>query len=235
VANGQGIDIAVLGNDSDDGLLDAGSVTVVQAAAHGATAVNPASGAITYTHDGSATSSDSFSYRVNDNDGLSSNVATVTVTISGGGSSTLLTAGLVTHLETDSGVTLTAANQVSGWSDQSARGNHLTAAGDPRLLGGALNGHAVIDFDGDGDKLERLTAISGLPAGGANRTVYLVANYRSTGFGGFVYGRGACNQAFGTVVSAGGKLMVQGSGTVPGPSWRSAPAERRSASSPSTP
>jgi hypothetical protein len=116
----------------------------------------------------------------------------------------------VTHLETDSGVTLTGGNQVSGWSDQSARGNHLTAGGDPRLLGGALNGHAVIDFDGDGDKLERLAAISGLPSGAANRTVYLVANYRSTGFGGFVYGRGACNQAFGTVVSAGGKLMVQG-------------------------
>ncbi|WP_035734704.1 Ig-like domain-containing protein, partial [Limnospira platensis] len=43
--------------------------------------VNP-NGTITYSHDGSSTSTDSFTYTVEDNDGAISNPATVSLTVS---------------------------------------------------------------------------------------------------------------------------------------------------------
>jgi hypothetical protein len=69
----------------------------------------------------------------------------------------------------------------------------------------------VIDFDGLGDKLERIGSLSGLPTGNANRTLYAVVNYRSTGWGGVTYGTPKCNRTFGLAVdSADGSLAVQG-------------------------
>ena len=74
--------INVLGNDSDvDGSLDMTSVTVVSSPAHGTTVVNATTGAIAFTPGANFNGSDSFSYQVKDNLGLSSNVATVTLTI----------------------------------------------------------------------------------------------------------------------------------------------------------
>jgi len=124
------------------------------------------------------------------------------------------TAGLVVHLEADAGVSV-KGDRVKGWADQSGLGNDLTASGDPQLMGGVLNGRPVIDFDGKGDKLERTASLNRLPARNADRTVYLVANYRSTGYGGFSYGTGTgppftCNWSFGTVVDHSGALTVQG-------------------------
>jgi len=101
---------------------------------------------------------------------------------------------------------------VTGWVDQSGAGNDLSGSGDPTLLSGALNGHAVIDFDGAGDKLERVGGLSGLPAGNADRTVYLVANYRGGGYGGLAWGDQQVNQTFGPIVAPNGHLMVQGWG-----------------------
>ncbi|MHC5112728.1 MAG: Ig-like domain-containing protein, partial [Planctomycetota bacterium] len=160
-----------------------------------------------YTHDGSATTVDSFTYQVSDDGGLPSNEATVNLTISGGGG--LVTTGLVTHFATDAGVTVNG-DLVTAWADQSGLDNGLASAGDPRRILGGLNGYPIIRFDGAGDKLERVGGILGLPTGDADRTVYIVANYRSGGYGGVAYGRTACNQAFGAVAAASGNYMVQG-------------------------
>ncbi len=74
--------IDVLTNDEDsDGSLDVSSVTKVTEPSNGTATVNTTTGLITYTHDGSATTSDSFTYTVLDNEGAVSNVATVTLTI----------------------------------------------------------------------------------------------------------------------------------------------------------
>ena len=72
----------MLGNDSDsDGTLDPTSVTIVAPAGHGTTSVNPTTGAITYTPAANYTGPDSFTYRVKDNLGAESNVATVSITV----------------------------------------------------------------------------------------------------------------------------------------------------------
>jgi len=212
VTVGENVVIDVLANDTDDGMLDPATVVPTNPAA-GTLGVDPATGAITYTHDGSAPGVDSFTYAVNDDIGLSSNAATVTITIEAA-LPAIPTAGLVLHLEADTGVASTGST-VTGWSDQSSEGNDLVGAGDPQLLNGALNGQPVIDFDGNGDKLERTDTLNVLPAGGTDRTAYIVVNYRSAGFGGFAYGTGfgppdTCNQTFGLVVNLQGRLTVQG-------------------------
>ncbi len=72
----------ILTNDSDtDGTIDPTSVAIVdqplQAAAF---SVDPVTGEVSYTHDGSG-NSDSFTYTVLDDDGAISNIATVTITV----------------------------------------------------------------------------------------------------------------------------------------------------------
>ncbi|MHC5112727.1 MAG: Ig-like domain-containing protein, partial [Planctomycetota bacterium] len=135
-------------------------------------------------------------------------IVNFTVDTSGGGTG-LITAGLVTHLAADGGVTVNG-DLVTGWVDQSGLDNDLTSAGDPRWLLGGLNGLPIIRFDGVGDKLERVGGIVGLPAGNADRTVYIVADYRSGGYGGVAYGNGACSQAFGVVAASSGNYLTQG-------------------------
>jgi MYXO-CTERM domain-containing protein len=127
----------------------------------------------------------------------------------------LLTDGLVLHLEADSGVTVTdMTTDVVTWADQSAQGNDLTAAGAPQLVADALNGQPVIAFDGIDDVLQRTADIMGLPAGDADRTMFLVVRYDSEGFGGAAYGNaGVSNEVFGLIVSGrradAGNLAVQ--------------------------
>ncbi|WP_347330753.1 tandem-95 repeat protein, partial [Marinimicrobium locisalis] len=77
-------EVNVLGNDSDvDGSLDTASVEVVSAPSDGSTTIDTATGAITYTPEENFDGSDSFTYRVMDNEGLWSNVATVNLTVQG--------------------------------------------------------------------------------------------------------------------------------------------------------
>ena len=77
------VDLPLLANDtdSDDG-LDIMSFNVISAPAHGVV-TQLSSGNIQYQHDGSETSSDSFSYTIADASGLSSTAATVMLTIVG--------------------------------------------------------------------------------------------------------------------------------------------------------
>jgi hypothetical protein len=82
IKSGDIVTITVLNNDSDsDGTLDTDTVTIVTAPTHGTTHVDLITGKITYTHDGSATVSDFFTYTVKDNQGVESNLATVQINI----------------------------------------------------------------------------------------------------------------------------------------------------------
>jgi len=79
---GAAVDIPVLINDFDSGgSLNPATVAIIQAPLHGSAAVNPANGNVTYTHNNSPTTTDSFTYTVNDNNGGTSNLATVDITI----------------------------------------------------------------------------------------------------------------------------------------------------------
>ena len=126
----------------------------------------------------------------------------------------LPTDGLVLHLEADNGVTTAmGTTDVTDWADQSAQANDLTAAGAPQLVADAVNGEAAIAFDGVDDTLERLANVMGLPAGDADRTMYIVVNYDSAGYGGVSYGTdGVLNEVFGLIVAPNGNLTVQGWG-----------------------
>lgn len=90
-ANGAAVSVNVLSNDADpDGSLDPSSTRIVQAPAHGTAAVGT-NGTITYTPTAGYSGSDTFTYTVADNQGNTSNAATVTLTVtaappsSGGG------------------------------------------------------------------------------------------------------------------------------------------------------
>jgi YVTN family beta-propeller protein/VCBS repeat-containing protein len=81
---GQSVAINVLDGDTDpDGntTIDPTSVQIVTPPANGSTSIDPVTGEITYLHDGSETTTDSFTYTVNDNFDTTSNAATVNITI----------------------------------------------------------------------------------------------------------------------------------------------------------
>ena len=71
--------IDVLTNDTDDVAIDTASLVVVAPATNGQTAVE--NGEVRYTPNAEFSGSDTFSYTVDDEDGATSNVAIVTVTI----------------------------------------------------------------------------------------------------------------------------------------------------------
>ncbi|MDB5390747.1 MAG: hypothetical protein JWM11_6393, partial [Planctomycetaceae bacterium] len=74
--------ISVLANDSDsDGTVDITSVSIVAPATHGTTSVNSTTGVVTYTPAPGYTGPDSFTYQFQDNQGATSNVATVSLTV----------------------------------------------------------------------------------------------------------------------------------------------------------
>ena len=215
IADGSTVVIDVLNNDTDsDGFLVPGSVTIVTPPSQATSfSVDPATGAVSYTHNGSGLN-DSLTYTVEDNLGATSNVATVSITVS----SDLLpvTAGLVTLLESDSGVTLGAGSQVDAWLDGSTSGLEIFAAGDPQLVNNATpSGQAAIVFDGAGDKLEIVgnSVIKDLPANAEDRTVFVVANYLDDQGvqAGFAYGKANANRTFAVGADGGtGNLAVQG-------------------------
>ena len=160
------------------------------------------SGDITYSHSGLAFG-DEFTYVVSDNLGQESNEARVIIEN--------LPGGMVAHYEADALVE-EADGSVSVWGDQSGTGNDLTASGDVQLLPDTLNGHAVLDFDGDGDVLARETIGAGMPLGASDRSVYFVVRYEGLGSGGFAYGQHSSNNTFGLQIENEGLLRVNGHG-----------------------
>ena len=74
--------IEVLANDTDsDGSIDATTVNIIDPATYGITNVDPVTGIVTYTHNGTEGGADSFTYTFADDSGDLSNIATVFVTI----------------------------------------------------------------------------------------------------------------------------------------------------------
>ncbi|MEC5030311.1 MAG: tandem-95 repeat protein, partial [Oscillatoria sp. PMC 1051.18] len=74
--------IPVLNNDTDsDGTLDLTSVTVATQPTNGTLDVEATTGVITYTPNAEFTGTDTFTYTVDDNEGETSNAATVEVTV----------------------------------------------------------------------------------------------------------------------------------------------------------
>jgi glucose/arabinose dehydrogenase len=158
------------------------------------------------THTITATATDSESLEGSDS---------ITVNVLAPGAGGLITAGLVLQLESDLNVTLQSGSTVAAWLDQSGRGNDVLASGAPQL--GQVqtpSGLPAITLNGTTGNLQRTGALSGLPAGNANRTMFVVAKYNSsTWWAGVAYGTGANNQAFGlTVKHPSGEMVLQGWG-----------------------
>ncbi|MEP4078165.1 PQQ-dependent sugar dehydrogenase [Haloferula sp.] len=127
--------------------------------------------------------------------------------------------GIVVHLESDSNIGTVNGNELMTWGDLSVSANDLSASGDPLFIpGGTPTGLPSLRFDGVGDKLDRVDSIeplNDLPAGNADRTIVMVANYTgpSSSFAGAAYGNAASNEAFGLVVNhPTGELLLQGYG-----------------------
>ena len=76
------VDINVTSNDYDfDGYVDYDSVEIASSPGNGITSVDPISGIVTYTPESGFTGDDSFTYTVMDDDGATSNVATVHIEV----------------------------------------------------------------------------------------------------------------------------------------------------------
>ena len=129
VAEGGSVEVPVLANDSDvEG--DALTVTEVTQGANGVVVVN-GSGSVTYTHNGSETTADSFTYTVSDGQGGS---ATAAVLI------TLTPVNEVPVANDQSIITAedTAAQIVLTGSDAEGSGLSFTVSSQP--LNGTLSG-----------------------------------------------------------------------------------------------
>jgi hypothetical protein len=99
----------------------------------------------------------SFTAVATDNLGLSSTSAPVVVTASGPASSMTVTSGLKLWLKADAGVTADAQGVVSQWADQSGSANHAAQPDpvlSPKRVANAVNGQAVVRFDGTSQYLE---------------------------------------------------------------------------------
>jgi hypothetical protein len=77
---GAAVTVDVAANDTDDGTLDLSNVVIATAPVNGSATPN-SNGTVTYRHDNSETISDSFTYTIKDNEGGTSNAATVSITI----------------------------------------------------------------------------------------------------------------------------------------------------------
>ncbi len=81
VQRGSSVIINVVSNDSDDVSLDLATITITQVPSNEFSLVDNGDGTITYTHDGTDSISDFFRYTINDNEGATSNEATVSISI----------------------------------------------------------------------------------------------------------------------------------------------------------
>ena len=76
------VDINLVANDADaDGRIDLSSVTILTQPAHGIATVNPQTGVCTYAPELGYAGIDRFSYQVQDDEGIKSNVGFVAVKV----------------------------------------------------------------------------------------------------------------------------------------------------------
>ena len=134
------VQVIVLDNDSDtDGTLNAASVMVVGQPNNGSTSVNTANGVVTYTPNADFNGSDSFTYSVEDNDSLASNIATVSVTVNAVNDVPVAVADQATTAEDNPVTVNVAANDTDVDAGDSADPATLVVVSQP------LNGSAVVN------------------------------------------------------------------------------------------
>ena len=211
VVFGATVELSVLDNDSGQSSpLDPSSVSILEPPLHGELTLDPATGVLTYHHDGSVGTDDQFTYTITDSLGQVSPPTSVQLSLVAPAAE-LVTDGLVLHLESDQGVVTTWGDEVTTWLDGSTAGNDVTApSAGPRLRSGSLGDHIYLSFDGSNDQLSRLSETIDLPVGDADRSVFLLVRYNGDGFGGVTWGAPQCNGTFGPVVDSRGLLAVQG-------------------------
>jgi hypothetical protein len=144
-------------------------------------------------------------------DGSTTTVTSASTTSSSVSDEIPVKSGIVLYLNGAKGVA-TSGSQVTSWTDSTAYGLQLTPPASlqgPTLVSSGLNGKPVVSFDGDNDALQSLN-IGQLPTGSADRTLALVVNYKSAGWGGFSWGTTDCLQTFGLGVTYNiGNLFIE--------------------------
>ena len=94
--------INVLGNDSDiENSINSATVSIASAPGQGTVSVDPATGVISYTPGTNYFGNDSFTYSVSDNEGGSSNPATVTITVSNVNDAPTIDSSAISTVEED--------------------------------------------------------------------------------------------------------------------------------------
>ena len=143
VAEGSTTNLNLASNDTDaDDGLDLSSITIVSGPTNGSLVVN-ADGTVDYTHDGSETVSDSFTYTIDDLSGATSNTVTVSLTITPINDAPIATADSFTVNE-GSTTTLNLASNDTDADD----GLDLASIA---IVSGPTNGSIVINADGTVD------------------------------------------------------------------------------------
>ena len=144
VSEGSTTNLNLVGNDTDvDGTVDPSSIVITGVPANGSIVIN-ANGTVDYTHDGSETLSDSFTYTILDNSGAVSNTATVNLNVTPANDAPTTMPVTLTAISEDSGARLiTQADLLANAND--VDGNPLTATG---LSISSGSGTLVDNFDG---------------------------------------------------------------------------------------
>ncbi|MBB1520587.1 retention module-containing protein, partial [Aquipseudomonas guryensis] len=140
VAEGGSVLIDLAGNDtdSDDG-LDLGSIVITGNPANGTITVN-ADGTVSYQHNGSETTGDSFTYTIKDASGQTSNPVTVTVGVTPSNDAPVAVADAATVAEGGSVLIDLAGNDTD--SDDGIDPSSIVITGNP------ANGTVTVNADG---------------------------------------------------------------------------------------
>ena len=150
VNEGSTTNLNLAGNDSDiDGTIDPASIVITGAPANGSIVVN-ANGSVDYTHDGSETLADSFSYTILDNSGAVSNSGTVNITVTPVNDAPVATNDAYTVIEGSTTTLNLAANDsdVDGAIDLTS----ITITGAPANGSITVNADGTVDYSHDGSK-----------------------------------------------------------------------------------
>ncbi|NHO66351.1 cadherin-like domain-containing protein, partial [Aestuariicella hydrocarbonica] len=145
--------IDLVGNDTDaDDAVDPGSIVIVSGPSNGTITVN-SDGTVAYSHDGSETTADSFTYTVRDQLGQLSNTATVNLTIAPQNDAPVLTdlASTLTYDEGDVAQLLDSTITLSDIDD-----TYLESA-TVKITGNYISGQDVLSISG-GDLVTGVTA-----------------------------------------------------------------------------
>jgi VCBS repeat-containing protein len=150
VNEGGGVLIDLAANDSDiDDPLDLNSVTIVGVPANGSLVIN-GDGTVTYTHDGSETLSDSFTYTISDLSGGVSNTATVDITVTPVNDAPVADDDVATVAEGNSVLIDLAANDTD--ADNAIDLNSITIIGAPANGTLNVNGDGTVTYNHDGSE-----------------------------------------------------------------------------------